>query len=250
MSQDPREDTPGEHLYGQPPQNSERSYHYSPQDGSPIPDSPPLKDDLRRLPGRYWRVLTKPGTRRFVEEAWRGQWDIVWMQLLIYSILVGILYYIGLLLSGGLSTWETQSAGAIALPAEAQHILEVASSFAIIVLIPIAFFFWQGVIFVCSRMLGGHGLFVQQGYASTLYWIPLGIISSVLGALPFINGDITLIITAIFGCYQLVLTFFMLKAVHHLSTGRAIGALLLPTFVIFIFAICAFASLYAINSMA
>ncbi|GHO43549.1 Yip1 family protein [Ktedonospora formicarum] len=258
MEQDPRnsalgdQDQPafGKSPYDPLPPDSQPRDQYSPHDGTSIPASIPLKEDIQQLPGKYLRILTRPGTQRFAMEAGQGQWDIVWLQLVAYAILVGILSYVGLLLSGGLNTLTTASAGTIAVPATAQRVLEIAASLAIIILIPLAFFFWQGILFMSSRMFGGRGLFVQQNYAATLYWIPLGIIGSILGALPFIDGTITLIITVLFGCYQLVLTFFALKAVHQLSTGRALGALILPTIVIFVFALCAFASLYALSGLA
>lgn len=258
MEQDPRKSAPGyqdqpafgKFPYDPLPPDSQQRNQYSPHYGTPIPASMPLKEDIRQLPGKYWRILTRPGTQRFAAEAGQGQWDIVWLQLVAYAILVGILSYIGLLFSGGLSTLTTAGAGTVAVPITAQRVLEIAASLAIIILIPLAFFFWQGILFRCSRMFGGRGLFVQQSYAATLYWIPLGIIGSILGALPFLDSTVTLIITVLFGCYQLVLTFFALKAVHQLSTGRALGALLLPTIIIFAFALCAFASLYALSGLA
>lgn len=262
MSQDPRMDYPG---YGGPgqrrpqynpyPQSDgpQSDYNYGPQgDGSQTLEEPgSLRDDLLRLPKVYWRVLTRPGTQTLTQEATRGQWDIVWVQLLIYAIVTGIIYYINLLLSGGLASLNTQGTGTISLPSTPRHVLEVAASLAIIAFIPLAFFIWQSVVLICARMFGGQGHFVQQSHAFLLFWVPLGIISGLLGlVLSFLDTVPFLIIAAIFACYQLVLGFFALKAVHRLSTGRAIGAILAPSFILLLFAACALGALGALSSLA
>lgn len=262
MSQDPRADYPG---YGGPGQRPPQ-YNPSPQTGGPqgyynygpqgdvlqaIEGPSSLKDDLLRLPKAYWRVLTRPGTQAFTQEAARGQWDIVWVQLLIYAIVTGAIYYVNLRLSGGLASLNTQGAGTISLPPTAQHVIEVAASLAIIAFIPLAFFIWQSVVLICARMFGGQGHFVQQSYAFLLFWVPLGIISGLLGlVLSFLDTVPFLIIAAIFACYQLVLSFFALKAVHRLNTGRAISAILAPSFILLLFAACALGALGALSGLA
>jgi hypothetical protein len=54
----------------------------------------PLSEAIGQLPNQYVRVLTKPSPFTFAAEMGKASWDILWVQLIAYAIIAGILAYV------------------------------------------------------------------------------------------------------------------------------------------------------------
>jgi hypothetical protein len=115
-----------------------------------------------------------------------------------------------------------------------------------IFLIPISFYLNNAITFLCAKIFGGKGSFSSQAYLSSLFIVPLGIISSVASLIiliPIVGSCIGGLI--VFGILiaQLIFTVRALKAVHGFTTGRAVSAILLPLIVFLVIPVCLIAIL-------
>jgi hypothetical protein len=78
---------------------------------------------------------------------------------------------------------------------------------------------------------GGNGNYSRIAYALAAYLAPITILSAALGIIPAVGQCLT----SLLGIYNIVLNVRALRASHSLSTGSAIGVMLAPTVIIFIF---------------
>lgn len=63
-----------------------------------------------------------------------------------------------------------------------------------IVLTPLTFFIGAGIIYGLAKMLGGQGAdFMTHSYLLSLSYVPLGVVSSVLGLIPAVGGLVALV---------------------------------------------------------
>ena len=91
-----------------------------------------------------------------------------------------------------------------------------------------------------AKLFGGTGSFDKLAYAFSAITVPVSVVSAVLaliGIIPFI-GILTGLISFGLGIYVLVLEVLAVKAVNGLDTGKAVGSVLLPGLVIFLFICC------------
>jgi hypothetical protein len=178
----------------------------------------PLGEAIRELPSQYIRVVTKPSTGVFAEEQGKAAWNIVWTQLIGLAILTSLLT-IGII-NVSLSTNPTarESFGAIGAASGIFAIL-------FLIFIPIGFFIGTGIYHLIAKAFGGRGTYLTYCYCYLLFAVPLGIISGVLGLIPFVGSFASIAISV----YQIVLQVYMTMAVHRLSGGKAtLAVLILP----------------------
>lgn len=84
---------------------------------------------------------------------------------------------------------------------------------------------------ILAISFGGNGNFGRTAYALAAYLAPVAILTAVLGIIPTLGQCLT----SLLGIYNIVLNVRALRAAHSLSLGSAIGVMLAPTVIIFIF---------------
>ncbi len=220
--------------YGAPPQGpygapyQEPGYGYPPPQAAPLP----LGEAIRQLPNQYIRVLTKPSAATFAEEQGKAAWNIVWIQLLIYAVILAVLGYIGSLIGlsfGAFSSlMNTGSLSSSGMNPGALQAAAASGSFGEIILVPLGFFIVVGVYYLLAKAFGGQGTFLAQGYSFLLYQVPIGILSGVIGLIPLLGG----IVAFALYIYGIVLNVFLIMATHRLSGGKATAVVLIPIAVI------------------
>jgi len=220
--------------YGAPPQGpygapyQEPGYGYPPPQAAPLP----LGEAIRQLPNQYIRVLTKPSAATFAAEQGKAAWNIVWVQLIIYAIILAALGYIGSLIGlsfGALSSlMNTGSLSSSGMNPAALQAAAASGSFGEIILVPLGFFIIVGVYYLLAKAFGGQGTFLAQGYNYLLYQVPIGILSGVIGLIPILGG----IAAFALYIYGIVLNVFLIMATHRLSGGKATAVVLIPIAVI------------------
>ncbi len=221
--------------YGVPPLDAYGPSGYDPNQGdygyeasSPLP----LNEAIAQLPNQYVRVLTKPSAFTFAAEMGKASWDILWVQLIGYAVIAGILGYLRTLIPGAVLNYSNPG---LASPMTSGMLEAVAllTSVGNIIFIPVSFFIGQGIIYLLAKAFGGTGTFLRQGYTYLLITAPIGIIASALAFIPVLGG------LAAFGLgiYGLVLQIFSLMPVHRLSGGKATAVVLIPIAAAFVLAI-------------
>ena len=91
-----------------------------------------------------------------------------------------------------------------------------------------------------AKLFGGTGSFEKLIYAFSAIMVPYSIVTALLtliGIIPFI-GILTGLISFGLAIYVFVLDVLAIKAVNSLDTGKAVGSLLLPGLVFFLFICC------------
>src|SRR5581483_4730413 len=133
---------------------------WSPDIGFIPPGRPlPLSEAVRQLPRRYRFILTRPGFEPFLPELGLAGWNIVWVQLLIYTVVAaGLAFLRTLLYPEAIGGTDSVSSPAVT------QALKSGTSLGLLLLIPLLFFFAMGLLYWLARAFGGHGIFVQQAY--------------------------------------------------------------------------------------
>jgi len=92
----------------------------------------------------------------------------------------------------------------------------------------LGFYLSAGLVYLGARVFGGSGDFTPQAYLVSLFAVPLGVLSGVLGLIPCAGPLISLGLSI----YGIVLNVQVVKVVHNLTTGRAVAAVLVPAILI------------------
>ncbi len=212
--------------YGAPYQQP--GYGMPPVQAAPLP----LGEAIRQLPNQYIRVLTKPSAATFAVEQGKAAWNIVWIQLLIYAVILAALGYIGSLIGlsfGAFSSlMNTGSLSSSGINPGTLQAVAASSSFGEIILVPLDFFIVVGIYYLLAKAFGGQGTFLAQGYSFLLYHVPIGILSGVIGLIPILGG----IVAFALYIYGIVLNVFLIMATHRMSGGKATAVVLIPIAVI------------------
>ena len=99
-----------------------------------------------------------------------------------------------------------------------------------IVVVPLGYYIGIGLLHLAAKIFGGKGSFSTLAYLVSLFYIPLGIVSSLLGLIPCLGPLISLAIAV----FEIILMVRALKVNYHLTTGRAVGTYFTPVVVIFV----------------
>jgi hypothetical protein len=97
--------------------------------------------------------------------------------------------------------------------------------------IPISFYLLNGLFFVSASLLGGKGKFSSQTYLYSLFFVPLGIISSLASLfqlIPMVGGYVVKLVTFASYLLTIFLAVRLMKVVHNFTMGRAVITLLIP----------------------
>lgn len=201
----------------------------------PLPGPLPLGEALQQLPGQYVKVTTKPGAQSFAEEMGKAEWGIIWLQLILYAAISGVLSF----LSAQLNPVVFNSQDFPTLPPDTialiQQSVTYTSGFGTFLGVVVGFFIFQGISYGLAKMFKGQGTFMAQCYTALLFQVPLGILGALIGFIPLL-GVIGSFAASI---YSVVLQAFSIMAVHRLSGGKATAVVLLP-FGILLFLACCF----------
>ena len=106
-----------------------------------------------------------------------------------------------------------------------------------LIFIPLLFYISNGIYFGIAKLFGGTGTFRTHAYINSLFFVPMSIASVVLSLVTLIPniGRILSIVPALFlCCFYILMSVWCYKAVHNLSTGRALGVVFLPVVLILI----------------
>ncbi len=194
----------------------------------------PLREAIKQLPRQYRKVLTRPGPTTFAEEMGKAEWRIVWVQLLGYAAVDAILailiwlvlvafewFLFSAILSSSPDTSSFPLAPFILLPG---FVIGIVFFLTIFIAAIGGFFFNQGVIYVLAKAFGGQGNFLTQVYTALLFQAPIGLLSGLIGLIPYLGS----MIASAGSIYGLVLQIFALMSVHRLSGGKAAAVVLIP----------------------
>src|SRR6266702_7338308 len=215
--------------FGTPP-NQQGGYGYAPPQQAPRS----IGQAIQELPNQYIRVLTKPSAQTFAEEMGKADWGMVWIQLLIWALILTILGLIGSAIGLASSSFVRNDTFN---PASIIALTVSGSTFSFIA-VPVTFFIVVGIQYLLAKAFKGQGNFLTQSYTYLLFEVPSAIVSYVLGFIPILGG----IAGFALAIYGIVLNVFAIMAVHRLSGGKAVGVVLIPIAVLILLVfLCAFA---------
>jgi uncharacterized membrane protein len=188
-------------------------------DFSAISSSPlPLGTAIRELSSQYIKVLTRPSVQTFVEEKGKAAWGIIWVQLIALGIIDAILSVIGTLISPVDLSGAAAASGMS--PAALQTIAIVTGAILPIILTPVGFFVFGGILYLIIRVFGGKGRFVEQMYTTLLFGVPLVVLSTLLSLIPGV-GSWLMYVPHI---YSIVLFILAMMAVHRQTARSPVSA--------------------------
>jgi hypothetical protein len=174
-----------------------------------------------------------PATATFNEQQRAANWPTVWISLLILGVVSA--------LSRAIQALEfqfqtvTMSFPGLTGPNGSPMVIPqnpLSNAFGGLIGAFIGFFSWMAILYVSAKIFGGQGTFLMQSYLASLALVPLGIIAAIAGIIPLLGG---LIAFAAF-VYGIVLTVFAVASAYRLTTGRAVGTVLLPVVVLAVLA--------------
>jgi Yip1 domain len=172
----------------------------------------PLREALLQLPQQYFRAVVKPSVATYVQDKGNASWGLVWIQLLAWAILDAALGVLVNLFS------------APANDSVFSRFFAIATSYGLVIVVPALFFLLMGIVYWLAKYFGGQGTFLEQCNTSLYIQAPLGILSKLLALIPGVGK----ILNTILSLYGIVIQVVVIIAVHRLSRGKAIAAILLP----------------------
>jgi hypothetical protein len=200
-------------------------------------------------------VLTKPGEATFEAERHSPNANlttaIIWIIIaaFILAIFSALSALISQLIGGGASMMQMLAEQADLPPEVAAQMavmtagggvaaIGVAFCYALI-FAPVGFLIGSAIYFIIAKLFKGTGSFEEQTYLMATFIAPLTIISGVASIVPILGGCVSSII----GIYQLVLSYYAIKVAHQLTSGKAIGVVLIPVLIAFLCVGCSIAAL-------
>lgn len=193
--------------------------------------SEPKSDSIFRS---WMNVLTKPGEESFIEEGKSptATLSTALMWVLVAGLVSAIMQTLATALLGASQVSNIgQQLDAAGVPPEVLEMIVPAIEFFLspaglitsfvmtIIFTLVSFLLGAGLTHLISRMFGGNGTFGRTAYLQSLFVVPVGIVSSLLGIVPGVGGCLGFILAI----YNVVLWFFSTKAEHSLTTGKTIG---------------------------
>lgn len=124
--------------------------------------------------------------------------------------------------------------------------------FGSVILTPISFYIQVGVQYLGARIFGGKGSFKSQAYIQGLVQVPFTILGGLL-SLSFLIPVLGFVFGLLgFGLsiFAVIVNIRAVKAVHDLSTGRALAALIVPPIIVSLIFGCLIAGLLPVIGQA
>ena len=109
-----------------------------------------------------------------------------------------------------------------------------------VIITPLSFFIGSGLQFLGGRLFGGSGDFKSHLYLLAVIQVPvtiLGGVISIISLIPFI-GILAGLAGLGLSIFTLIIAVRIIKAVHNLSTGRAVAGMILPPIILVILVGC------------
>lgn len=191
-------------------------------------NTPSIGHIVRALPSQYWAILMKPSTQTFENEKQKATWASTWWQLIGLTVISAILVFV----ASQIAPPQLTNVSGVN-PATLRTTILVLTVVITLIATPITFLLAGGVFCLVARLFKGNGTYKQQMYTLVLLGVPFVLLSDLLLLIPATSSWLPYIPHL----YALVLSVFMLKGVHNLSTGRAIATLLLPAVVLLLLVI-------------
>lgn len=198
------------HIPGQ--QQTSLEHPFSSPHPTPSSATPALRTALSQLPRRYFNALTRPSVATYATPKGTVSGSLVWIQLLSWAIVDALL--------GVLVNYLTPAA----TTSPFLRVFALATSYGLVVVVPMLFLLLMGFVYLLARAFGGQGTFLEQCDASLSIEVPLGILSKLLALIPGIGR----ILNSVLSLYGIVLQVFVIMAVHRLSKSKAIATILIP----------------------
>jgi hypothetical protein len=171
-----------------------------------------LSAGILRLPQHYFKAVFRPTISAFAQDKGQASWSLVGIQLLVWAILDAAL---GVLVN---TIFPASTSTAF------QRFFALATTYGLVVLVPALFFLLMGIVYLLSRYFGGQGTFLEQCHASLYIQAPLGVGSKLLALIPVVGR----ILNSVLSLYGIAIQVFAIMAVHRLSRGKAVAAILIP----------------------
>lgn len=184
--------------------------------------------------------MTRPSVDVFLEESRSPNATIVTalIWIVISAVVAAIFGWLQVaMLGAGMGGMDAMFAEA-GLPPEVTSqmagLIGGGAGFGALFVVPISFLIGVGITHLLAKLFGGDGPFGVFAYMVAAFQAPLGIVSAVLGLVPFLGGCISFLLSI----YGLVLTYFAVKANYGLTDGKAIAVVLIPFLVLLFLAVC------------
>lgn len=106
-----------------------------------------------------------------------------------------------------------------------------------IIVIPISFYLNNGITYASALIFGGKGNFVSQTYLGSLFFVPIGLISSLISfvtLIPRIGDYISYVFLLGVVMFNIFFTVRSFKVVHSFTTARAVAAVVSPLLLLLI----------------
>ena len=183
----------------------------------------------------WLKALTKPSEATYQDFISRPGVSLgracTW--IFLGTFIASIFSFLGVYLSGSLSNLGAEQNLNIAPGVGLPLLLfvcgvPISAAFGIIGLLITA-----GISHLVARALGGTGTFPELAYALSAYLAPLGIVTSLLGMVPYLSC-----LNAPLGIYGLFLNVLAVKSVYRFGWGKAAASSLAFLAVILVFAAC------------
>ena len=165
------------------------------------------------LPGQYVNVLTHPAVKVLRMEKEKGQWSVVWLQLVLLAVVSALIMGGAYLIAPPDVSSAVGSSGMSVH--DLQNVVAVTTVVLLLVLTPVAFLLANGILYLLARLSGGKGRYLEQLSVSLLFGVPMVLLSALLSLPPATRNWLPWLPHL----YSIVLMMLTMIAVHSRNTA-------------------------------
>jgi len=188
------------------------------------------------IPG-LWLRLPQMGEDFFDREILRTSGRNAFFSMLVLSVIASAMSVLVALLGAVIGALRTPGTANSATFASGVGILTLSLCCFEFILPPVSLYFSNGLLYVSASIFGGKGKFTSQAYLSSLYIVPLTVVSLLglfFALIPGFGSYISNIWIFVVALLHIVYTVRMLVVVHNFTKTRAVAALFAPVVLLLI----------------
>jgi hypothetical protein len=226
---------PGYPQQGYPQQGYPQQGPGYPGQGYPGPGYPGPANrgfNLQDYIQRWQTVIMGRSVPTFDAQLPSANWPAIWISLVILGIVRGITSAIGTAFARAYTL-----NGHVYTPGS-----PIGSLFGGFIGTFFSFFIAVGILYVIAKLFSGSGSFLSYAYLLSLVFVPLGIVSAVIGLIPVLGGIVGLLI----GIFEIYLAILATASAHRLPMARATWVVLIPVIIAFALLLLLFIALAAV----
>ncbi len=185
----------------------------------------PVPPGLRNIWRKWLNVTTRPSVASFARELPTANWYDIFTSLLalgLWSAIIDLVFQRSAAQILPISHWDGTFAD--------MTVPNWVAALAYMVFLPLVFLAFVGLFYAIARGVGGKGTFLDQAYATALYYVPVVAIVTIMNRVPVVGHTIGIVVSV----YEIALMAIAIAASQRIKIGRSVLVLVVTPVLLFL----------------